>query len=350
MKKFFAFLTVTAQTITANIEAKAARNSGVLEAILKLSKLKSYTFKDLSVATRKFHPDSVLGKGGSGTVFRGWVDENTFAAAKRGTGLVIAIKRYNNKVLEADKLTEINSAEKLCHPNIVKLIGYCIDKKHRLLVYEYMPQGSLDTHLFRKDSGDSDFQPLSWKLRISIALGVARALAYLHSPETNVIHCDVKTSNLLIDSKYNAKLSGFECAKDGPIDETFVTTLVQGTPEGTPEGTLGYLDPEYFYTGQLSMRSDVFSFGVVLLEILTGRKPIDRNCSTKDRFLVSWAHSRLREEYVISDIMDADIKGQYTEGAAKEAFSLALRCTLLDSRLRPDAKQVVEELEQLLDL
>ncbi|KAK1353254.1 Protein kinase APK1A chloroplastic [Heracleum sosnowskyi] len=341
MKKFFAFLTVTAQTITANREAKAARNSGVLEAILKSSKLKSYTFNDLSVATRKFHPDSVLGKGASGTVFRGWVDENTFAAAKRGTGLVIAIKRYNNKVLEADKLlTEINSAEKLCHPNIVKLIGYCKDKNHRLLVYECMPQGSLDMHLFRRDS---DFQPLSWKLRLSIALGAAKGLAYLHSPEVNVIHRNVKTSSILIDSKYNAKLSDFGVASDGSeLEETHVTTRLQET--------FGYLDPEYFCLGHLTMRSDVFSFGVVLLEILTGRKAIDRNFPTEDRFLAFWDRSRLSEERVILDIMDADIKGQYTEGAAKEAFSLALKCTLLDSRSRPDAKQVVEELEQLLDL
>ncbi|KAK1387762.1 putative serine/threonine-protein kinase PIX13 [Heracleum sosnowskyi] len=326
MKRFVAFLTKSAKK-----EAKTARNSGVLEAILKSSKLKSYTFKDLSVATRNFHPDSVIGEGGFGRVYKGWVDGNTFAAAKWGTSLVIAIKSYK---IQGDKewLKEINSVGELCHPNIVKLIGYCIDKKYRLLVYEYMPQGSLDTHLFRKDS---DFQPLSWKLRISIALGAARALAYLHSPETNVIHRDVKTSHLLIDSKYNAKLSGFEYARAGPIDETLVTTSVKGT--------MGYLDPEYYFSAQVTMKSDVYSFGVVLLEILTGRKPIEKN-----RNLVSWAKSRLFEEHVMSDIMDADIKGQYTEGAAKEAFSLALKCTSQDSKSRPDAKQVVEELEQLL--
>ncbi|KAK1387749.1 putative serine/threonine-protein kinase PIX7 [Heracleum sosnowskyi] len=351
MKRFVAFLTI-AQTKSAKKEAKAARSSGVLEAILKSSKLKSYTFNDLSVATRNFHPDSVIGEGAFGRVYKGWVDGNTFAAAKWGTGLVITIKRYNNEVPEADNAwlfktlsanslpppnIVINSVGKLCHPNIVKLIGYCKDKKHRLLVYEYMPQGSLDTHLFRKDS---EFQPLSWKLRISIALGAARALAYLHSPETNVIHRDVKTANLLIDSKYNAKLSGFECARAGPIDETFVTTLVKGT--------FGYLDPEYFYSGQVRMKSDVYSFGVVLLEILTGRKAIDMNLPEVDRVLFSWVESRLSKEHVISDIMDADIEGQYTEGAAEEAFSLAFKCTSRDSKSRPDAKQVVEELEQLL--
>ncbi|KAK1387759.1 hypothetical protein POM88_015937 [Heracleum sosnowskyi] len=130
----------------------------------------------LSVATRNFHPDSVIGEGAFGRVYKGWVDGNTFAAAKWGTGLVIAIKRYKTQA-NKEWLTKINSLGKLCHPNIVKLIGYCIDKKHRLLVYEYMPHGSLDTHLFKRDS---DFQPLSWKLRISIALGAAKGLAYLH--------------------------------------------------------------------------------------------------------------------------------------------------------------------------
>ncbi|KAL8158152.1 hypothetical protein AgCh_002735 [Apium graveolens] len=334
MQRFVAFLSVTAQTISASREAKTARDNGVLTAILKSSKLKSYTFKDLNLATRKFNTDGVLGTGFNHSVYEGWVDESTFSAARWGTGMPIAVKRLRTESRQVDKwwLTGINNVGKLSHPNIVKLIGYCCDKKHRLQVYEYMPQGSLDTHLFKRDS---DSQPLSWKLRISIALGAARALAYLHSPETNLIHRDIKPSKILIDSNYNAKLSGFGSAKDGPRhEETHVTTLVQGT--------FGYADPEYFMTSQVTTKSDVYSFGVVLLNILTGRKAILR---AEEMNLASWAHSK---EHVISDIMDADINGQYTAGEASKAFSLALKCTSEDSKSRPNAKQVVEELDQLL--
>ncbi|KAK1387747.1 hypothetical protein POM88_015925 [Heracleum sosnowskyi] len=130
-------------------------------------------------------------------------------------------------------------------------------------------------------TGDSDFQPLSWKLHISIALGAAKGFAYLHSSEVNVIHHDVKTSNILIASKYNTKLSDFECAKDGPIDER-------------TQGTLGYVDPEYFHTGHLTMKSDVYSFGIVLLEILTGRKAFDMNLPAEDRNLATWVESRAK--------------------------------------------------------
>ncbi|KAK1387720.1 hypothetical protein POM88_015898 [Heracleum sosnowskyi] len=288
MKRVVAFLTVTAQTKSANREAKAARSS----------------------ATRKYHPDSVIGEGGRfGHVYKGWVDGNTFAAAKWGTGLVIAIKIYKT---QGDKewSIEINSVGKLCHPNIVKLNGYCIDKKHRLLVYEYMPQGSLDTHLFRRNS---EFQPLSWKLRL------------------------VKTSNILINSNYNAKLSDFELAKDGPEhEETHVSTLLKGTMDYICRSAICiYSLPNPMiissYEGHITMKSDVYGFGVVLLDEEQLRWNIQkRNCTF---------FPGLSEEYVISDTMDADIKGQYTERAASKASTLALKCISLDPKSRPDANK-----------
>ncbi|XP_063940870.1 receptor-like cytoplasmic kinase 176 isoform X2 [Daucus carota subsp. sativus] len=274
------------------------------------------------------------------TLYKGYVKEKTFAVAKWGTGLVTTIKRLkDNPNFEEPWLTEINTLGKLRHPNIVQLIGYCCEKKHRLLVLEHAPHGPLD-QLLR----DSDSQPLSWKLRISIAHGAAKGLAYLHSPGVNVIHRDVKRSSILIDSEYNAKLSGFCCARNGPEDErSHVTTLVRGT--------LGYLDPEYFHSGELTKKSDIYSFGVVLLELLTGRRTIELSKAVEERNLASWAVSRLSEEHVIiSDIMDARIEGQYTVEDASTASSLALRCISQDSKSRPDAKQVAEELEQLLSL
>ncbi|GMI86248.1 PBS1-Like 9 [Hibiscus trionum] len=209
--------------------------------ILQSSNLKSFNFSELRTATRNFRPDSVLGEGGFGCVFKGWVDENALTAAKPGTGLVIAVKRLNQEGLQGHQewLAEINYLGQLYHPNLVKLIGYCLEDDHRLLVYEFMPKGSLENHLFRRNSY---FQPLSWTLRMKVALGAAKGLAFLHSDEAKVIYRDFKTSNILLDSNYNAKLSDFGLAKDGPTgDKSHVSTRVMGT--------YGYAAPEYMATG-----------------------------------------------------------------------------------------------------
>nr|DAD28201.1 TPA_asm: hypothetical protein HUJ06_029669 [Nelumbo nucifera] len=208
--------------------------------ILLSSNLKSFSFNELKMATRNFRPDSVLGEGGFGSVFKGWIDEHAFTAAKPGTGIVIAVKRLNQEGFQGHKewLAEVNYLGQLYHPNLVKLIGYCLEDEHRLLVYEFMPRGSLENHLFRRGSY---FQPLSWNLRMKVALGAAKGLAFLHSAETKVIYRDFKTSNILLDSNYNAKLSDFGLAKDGPTgDKSHVSTRVMGT--------YGYAAPEYLAT------------------------------------------------------------------------------------------------------
>ncbi|KAK4783680.1 hypothetical protein SAY86_008054 [Trapa natans] len=167
--------------------------------ILQSSNLKSFSFNVLTVATRNFRPDSVLGEGGFGCVFKGWIDEQTFAAAKPGTGLVIAVKRLNTEGIQGHKewLAEINYLGQLYHPNLVRLIGYCLEDEHRLLVYEFMPRGSLENHLFRRSSYH---HPLPWKIRLRVALGSAKGLAFLHSDRAKVIYRDFKTSNILLDS------------------------------------------------------------------------------------------------------------------------------------------------------
>ncbi|KAJ6715916.1 hypothetical protein OIU74_008622 [Salix koriyanagi] len=156
-------------------------------------------------------------------------------------GIVIAVKRLNQDGLQGHKewLAEVNYLGQLYNPHLVKLIGYCLEDEHRLLVYEFMPRGSLENHLFRRGSY---FQPLSWNLRMKVALGAAKGLAFLHSAETKVIYRDFKTSNILLDSKYNAKLSDFGLAKDGPTgDKSHVSTRIMGT--------YGYAAPEYLATG-----------------------------------------------------------------------------------------------------
>ncbi|KAI0527677.1 receptor-like cytoplasmic kinase 176 [Dendrobium catenatum] len=307
--------------------------------ILQSSNVRSFAFSELKTATRNFRPDSVLGEGGFGSVFKGWIDENTFAPAKPGTGIVIAVKRLNQEGVQGHKewLAEVNYLGQLYHPNLVKLIGYCLEDEHRLLVYEFMPRGSLENHLFRRGSY---FQPLSWNLRIKVALGAAKGLAFLHSAETKVIYRDFKTSNVLLDSSYNAKLSDFGLAKDGPTgDKSHVSTRVMGT--------YGYAAPEYLATGHLTTKSDVYSFGVVLLEMLSGRRAIDKNRPSGEHNLIEWARPYLSNKRKIFRILDNRLNGDYSLGGAQKVAMLALQCLSTEAKFRPSMNQVVSALEQL---
>ncbi|CAK9147699.1 unnamed protein product [Ilex paraguariensis] len=309
--------------------------------ILESSNLKSFGFNELKVATRNFRPDSVLGEGGFGCVFKGWIDEHTFKAARPGIGMVIAVKRLKQEALQGHKewLTEINYLGQLYHPNLVKLIGYCLEDEHRMLVYEFMPKGSLENHLFRRSSY---FQPLSWSLRMKVALGAAKGLAYLHSPEAKVIYRDFKSSNILLDSNYNAKLSDFGLAKDGPTDgKSHVSTRVMGT--------YGYAAPEYMATGHLTAKSDIYSFGVVLLEMLSGRRVIDKNRPPGEEKLIEWAKRYLTSKRKILYVMDARIEGQYSLAGALKAATLAVKCLSIEPKYRPNMDEVVKTLEQLQD-
>ncbi|KAL5973321.1 hypothetical protein ACLOJK_029971 [Asimina triloba] len=307
--------------------------------ILQASNVKSFTFSELKSATRNFRPDSVLGEGGFGSVFKGWIDENTFAATRPGTGMVIAVKRLNQEGLQGHKewLAEVTYLGQLSHSNLVKLIGYCLEDEHRLLVYEFMPRGSLENHLFRRGSY---FQPLSWNLRMKVALGAARGLAFLHSAETKVIYRDFKTSNVLLDSNCNAKLSDFGLAKDGPSgDKSHVSTRIMGT--------YGYAAPEYLATGHLTTKSDVYSFGVVLLEMLSGRRAVDKNRPSGEHNLVEWAKPYLTHKRKVLRVLDARIEGLYPLGAAVTAANLALQCLATEGKCRPTMDEVVATLEQL---
>ncbi|XP_076893038.1 putative serine/threonine-protein kinase PBL10 isoform X1 [Bidens hawaiensis] len=309
--------------------------------ILQSSNLKSFTFNELKNATRNFRPDSVLGEGGFGSVFKGWVDEHSLAASKPGTGIVIAVKRLNQEGLQGHKewLAEINYLGQLRHPNLVKLIGYCLEDDHRLLAYEFMPKGSMENHLFRRGSY---FQTLSWRLRMKVALGAARGLAFLHNAEPMVIYRDFKTSNILLDSDFNAKLSDFGLARDGPTgDKSHVSTRVMGT--------YGYAAPEYLSTGHLTPKSDVYSFGVVLLEVLSGKKAIDKNRPPGEHNLVEWAKPCLSSKRRIFRVLDPRLEGQYSLGRALKVANLALQCLCMEPKMRLSMDEVVSTLEELQD-
>ncbi|PIM98318.1 Serine/threonine protein kinase [Handroanthus impetiginosus] len=308
--------------------------------ILPTPNLKIYSFSDLKNATRNFKGDMVLGIGGFGTVYKGWVDEKTLVPSSRlGTGMMVAIKKLNPESMQGfeEWQSEVNFLGRLSHPNLVKLLGYCWEDTELLLVYEFMPKGSLENHLFRRNAA---VEPLPWDVRLKIAIGAARGLSFLHSSDRQVIYRDFKASNILLDGSYNAKISDFGLAKLGPSGgNSHVTTRIMGT--------YGYAAPEYIATGHLYVKSDVYGFGVVLLEMLTGLRALDTKRTNGKHNLVEWVKPLLSQKRKLKSIMDARIEGQYSSKAALQAAQLSLRCLEGEPRKRPSMKEVVEVLEQI---
>ncbi|BAT75306.1 hypothetical protein VIGAN_01314700 [Vigna angularis var. angularis] len=305
--------------------------------VLKWPELKVFSFKELKSVTRNFSSDRLLGEGGFGRVYKGWLDKNTLTPAKPGSGVVVAIKKLNPESLQGFRewQSEVNFLGTLSHPSLVKLLGYCWDEDEQLLVYEFMPKGSLENHLFRRN-----LEPLSWNTRIKTVIGAARGLGFLHTSKKQVIYRDFKTSNILLDSNYNAKLADFGLAKLGPSEgQSHVTTRVMGT--------YGYAAPEYMATGHLYLKSDVYGFGVVLLEILTGMRALDTRRPTGQQNLVEWTKPCLASKKKFKTIMDGKIEGQYSPKAALQAAQLALKCLDHDPNQRPSMEEVVEGLEAI---
>ncbi|XP_057492117.1 receptor-like protein kinase FERONIA [Actinidia eriantha] len=302
--------------------------------------LRVYSFSDLKSATKGFKQEVILGVGGFGSVYKGWVDETTLSPSRFGSGMIVAIKRLNHESVQDFKewQSKVDFLRCLSHPNLVKLLGYCFEDQELLLVYEFMQRGSLKNHLFR--SGGSATDTLSWDLRLKIAIDSAKGLAFLHTSEKQVIHRDFKASNILLDESYNAKISDFGLAKVGPTGEnTHVSTRIMGTRE--------YAAPEYIATGHLYVKSDVYSFGVVLLEMMSGLRAIDYNRPREQINLIKWAEPLLPQKRGLKLVMDARIEGQYSSKAATLTAKLTLHCLKLYPSNRPSMKEVVEVLEKI---
>ncbi|KAK1354948.1 Serine/threonine-protein kinase RIPK [Heracleum sosnowskyi] len=300
------------------------------------SNLYVFTLAELKVITHGFSSSNFLGQGGFGPVHKGFIDDKLRPGLQAQP---VAVKLLDLNGMQGHKewLTEVIFLGQLKHEHMVKLIGYCCEDENRLLVYEYMPRGSLENQLFRKYS-----VTLPWSTRMKIALDAAKGLAFLHEAEKPVIYRDFKASNILLDSDYTAKLSDFGLARDGPVgDATHVTTRVMGTQ--------GYAAPEYMTTGHLTRASDVYSFGVLLLELLTGRRAMDRSRPSREQCLVVWARSSLKEARKLGRIMDPKLEGQYSETAAAKAAALAYQCVGQRPKFRPRMSAVVETLELLKD-
>ncbi|CAL9189041.1 unnamed protein product [Musa hybrid cultivar] len=301
------------------------------------SNLHVFTLAELKAVTRNFSTTNFIGSGGFGPVFKGYVDDKLRPGLKAQH---VAVKSLDLEGLQGHRewLAEVIFLGQLRHPHLAKLIGYCCEDEHRMLVYEYMARGSLENHLFKRLLAS-----LPWSTRIKIAVGAAKGLAFLHEAEKPVIYRDFKASNILLDSDYTAKLSDFGLAKDGPQgEETHVTTRVMGTR--------GYAAPEYLLTGHLTAKSDVYSFGVVLLELLSGRRSVDKNRSNREKNLVEWARPQLNNPQKLSRVMDRNLEGQYSTKGAQKAAAVAYKCLNLNPKKRPDMRAVVETLEPLLEM
>ncbi|CAK9177919.1 unnamed protein product [Ilex paraguariensis] len=306
--------------------------------ILATPNLRIFSFAELKAATRNFRSDTVLGEGGFGKVYKGWLDDKS--TSKNGSGSsVIAVKKLNPESMQGfqEWKSEVNFLGRLSHPNLVKLLGYCWEERELLLVYEFMQKGSLENHLFGRSSA---VQTLPWDIRLKILIGAARALAFLHTSETQIIYRDFKASNILLDGSYNSKISDFGLAKMGPsASQSHVTTRVMGT--------YGYAAPEYVATGHLYVKSDVYGFGVVLVEMLTGLRALDTNRPSGQHNLIVWVKPLLSHRRKLKDILDSRLEGKYPSKAAAQIAQLALACLGPEQKTRPSMKEVVETLERI---
>ncbi|GMI93259.1 wall associated kinase 3 [Hibiscus trionum] len=288
---------------------------------------KIFTTQELAKATDNYAASRVIGRGGNGTVYKGILGDNTVTAVKKSR--MVDENHIDEFINEVVILTRIN------HRNVVRLLGCCLETEVPLLVYEYVPNGSLHYHIHNPNKATS----ISWEDRLRIATETANALAYLHSATViPVIHRDVKSSNILLDEKYTAKVSDFGASRLIPVDQTQITTLVKGT--------LGYLDPEYFQTSQLTEKSDVYSFGVVLVELLTGKLPISFARPEAQRNLSSYFILAMQQDRFF-EILEPGLANEGNREQLEAVADLAMRCLRLKGEKRPTMKEVVFELAGL---
>ncbi|KAG2688254.1 hypothetical protein I3760_09G086500 [Carya illinoinensis] len=323
----------TFASVVANFSMKSGSSKyrSLAEEILNVGHAKIsariFTFYELAASTDNFNPGSLLGEGGFGRVYKGYIES---------IDKVVAVKQLDRKGLQGTRefFAEVLMLSLARHPNLVNLVGYCADGDQRMLVYEFMANGSLDNHLL-------DEEPLDWYTRMRIAEGAAKGLEYLHDfAKPPVIYRDFKASNILLDEEFKPKLSDFGLAKIGPTGgKDHVSTRVMGT--------YGYCAPEYASTGQLTTKSDVYSFGVVFLELITGRRSIDTARHTEEQNLVTWAQPLFsdRKKYIL--MADPLLRGRYPVKGLYQALAVAAMCLQKEADTRPLIGDVVTALEYL---
>uniref|UniRef100_A0A7N0UV48 non-specific serine/threonine protein kinase n=2 Tax=Kalanchoe fedtschenkoi TaxID=63787 RepID=A0A7N0UV48_KALFE len=300
--------------------------------------LRVFTFAELKSATKNFSRSTMLGEGGFGCVYRGFIKNSD------DKKIDVAVKKLGGRGMQGHKewVTEVNVLGVVSHPNLVKLIGYCAEDDERgiqrLLVYEYMPNGSVDDHLSVRSKNI-----LSWRMRLQIALHAARGLTHLHEDMGfQIIFRDFKSSNILLDENWNPKLSDFGLARLGPSDGfTHVSTAVVGT--------IGYAAPEYVHTGHLTSKNDVWSYGVFLFELITGRRPVDRNRPKSEQKLLEWVKPYLSDSKKFKLIIDPRLEGNFSIKSAQKLAILGNQCLAKNPKRRPKMSEVLEMMNQIVE-
>lgn len=295
-----------------------------------VEKIKLFSSKVLARATDHYNENRVLGRGGQGTVYKGMLTDGRIVAVKKSKMIdEVDIETFINEVVI---LSQIN------HRNVVKLLGCCLETEVPLLVYEFIPNGTLFQHIHEPNE---EF-PLTWEMRVRVATEVANSLSYLHSAASAPIyHRDIKSTNILLDEKYRAKVSDFGTSRSVSIDKTHLTTRVLGT--------FGYLDPEYFQSSQFTEKSDVYSFGVVMVELLTGEKAVSTIRADVGRSLARhFLHSM--EEDRLFDIIDARVLKEGKKEQILAIAELSSKCLHLHGKKRPTMKEVAAKLEMIQNL
>ncbi|KAJ1414373.1 Serine-threonine/tyrosine-protein kinase, catalytic domain [Sesbania bispinosa] len=310
------------------------RNGGLLleqrlsSGEISVDKVKHFSLKELEKATDYFNINRVLGKGGQGTVYKGMLVD----------GKIVAVKKFKVQGKVEEFINEFVILSQINHRNVVKLLGCCLETEIPLLVYEFIPNGNLYEYLHEQN----DDLPMTWDMRLRIATEVAGALFYLHSAASlPIYHRDIKSTNILLDGKYRAKVADFGTSRMVSIEATHLTTIVQGT--------FGYLDPEYFHTSQFTEKSDVYSFGVVIVELLTGQKPISSLRPEEAKSLAAY-FVLFMEENRLFDIIDERVTKEGEKEHVITIANLACRCLELNGKKRPAMKEVTLQLEGIRKL
>lgn len=298
-----------------------------------------FSLAEIKLATHDFNESFVIGKGGFGKVYKGVID----------TGFV-AMKRLNCDSSQGapEFWTEISMLSKFRHSHLVSLIGYCKAGQEMILIYEYMPNGTLADHLHNIKSDGRNF-PLSWDERLNICIDAARGLDYLHtgtSVRQRVIHRDVKSSNILLDENMSAKISDFGLSRIGPSNMAGTTNVYTSMIRGT----FGYMDEEYFLTRRLTRKSDVYAFGVVLFEVLSRRLAVNPLLEEEQRGLAGWARHCTREGTIINKLMDPCLMGKILPTCLEVFVEIADKCILKCPKHRPSMAEVVAKLEYAFSL
>jgi len=294
-----------------------------------LGQLKRFSLRELQVATDNFSNKNILGRGGFGKVYKGRLADGSLVAVKR-------LKEERTQGGELQFQTEVEMISMAVHRNLLRLRGFCMTPTERLLVYPYMANGSVASCLRERSESQP---PLDWPVRKRIALGSARGLAYLHDHcDPKIIHRDVKAANILLDEEFEAVVGDFGLAKLMDYKDTHVTTAVRGT--------IGHIAPEYLSTGKSSEKTDVFGYGVMLLELITGQRAFDlaRLANDDDVMLLDWVKGLLKEKK-LETLVDADLEGNYVDDEVEQLIQVALLCTQGTAMERPKMSEVVRMLE-----